>query len=169
MLRHQPESIGLSLDPEGWADISTLIRLANQAQVELDSAHLLEIVTQSDKQRFAISADGLRIRANQGHSIAVDLNLSACTPPVHLFHGTARRFLQAILSEGLSRRDRQHVHLTENKSNALAVGSRYGEAVLLQIEALAMHRQGQLFYLSENQVWLVDSVPSTFILPLEFE
>jgi len=163
VLRHKPEEIGLHLDAQGWANIEQLIAGAQQAQVPLDRATLFEVVASSDKQRFSISEDQQRIRANQGHSIPVDLNLKACQPPDTLYHGTATRFLEPILAQGLCKQARQHVHLSERQSTALAVGSRYGKAVLLRVDAAAMQAQGHLFYVSENQVWLVDAVPAEYL------
>ena len=163
ILRHQPERIGLQLDANGWADIQELLRLVQTADVKMDEQTLYEVVATSDKKRFAISADGRFIRANQGHSLAIELALEAQTPVDILFHGTAARFLQAIMSVGLTKMNRHHVHLTENAETAGSVGKRYGQPVLLQIDALAMHQSGRVFFRTENDVWLVDAVPPEFI------
>jgi len=163
VLRHKPQEIGLDLDVNGWADIASLIALSRNANMEFDEATLFEVVSTSDKKRFAISDDGKRIRANQGHSIPVELDLTEQSPPDILYHGTANRFLDSIRSVGLSKMNRHHVHLTENTQSAISVGSRYGKAVLLTIDAKAMYQQGCTFYKSANDVWLVDAVPPNFI------
>jgi len=163
VLRHQPELIGLRLAESGWTPIDDLLERAQAAGRPLTRALLQEIVDTSDKQRFAISPDGLRIRANQGHSVAVDLGLRPQTPPPQLFHGTASRFLASILRGGLVKGSRHHVHLSTDPAVAGAVGRRYGELVLLQIDAQAMHVQGQPFYRADNGVWLTDAVPPQFL------
>jgi len=163
VLRHQPQKIGLELDAAGWANVDELLRLSATAGRAFTHDDLVDVVTTSDKQRFALSDDGLRIRANQGHSIEVELELPALAPPDGLFHGTARRFLDAILHEGLSRRARHHVHLTANRDTAIAVGRRYGTPVLLRIDARRMHEDGYLFRCSANGVWLADEVPATYL------
>lgn len=165
VLRHKPDAIGLLLDEYGWADIQELIKKINDSG-ELDFLgyeQLEEVVLSSDKKRFIISADGLRIRANQGHSIQVDLQLKEVTPPEMLYHGTARQFLDSIRQEGLKSGERCHVHLSTNMETALSVGQRYGKPVILKIKALQMFQQGFKFFLSENGVWLVDQVPVEFI------
>ena len=154
ILRHKPEEIGLILDKNGWADISQLIELSTAKGVVISEQTIFEVVATSDKQRFSISDDGLCIRANQGHSIAVDLELKPLQPPEVLFHGTATRFWASIASVGLSKMNRQHVHLTESVDSALSVGARYGKPVLLRIDAHKMSNEGHLFYRSENGVWL---------------
>src|ERR1700751_1453754 len=121
--RPQPQKIGLELDAAGWAGIDELLRLSAAAGRAFTHGDLVDVVSASDKQRFAISDDGLRIRANQGHSGEVELVLPVVVPPDTLFHGTAKRFLDSILHEGLSRRARHHVHLTANRDTAIAVGS----------------------------------------------
>jgi len=163
VLRHKPEAIGLSLDAEGWAPIDELITLANARGKGFTVSLLNEVVATNDKQRFAISADGTRIRANQGHSLAVDLKLQAQTPPEILFHGTATRFVASIRKQGLIAGSRQYVHLSTNKETALTVGSRYGVPVLLQVDALAMQQAGHVFFLSDNGVWLTAAVPEKYL------
>lgn len=167
VLRHQPQQLGIDLDAGGWADIQQLIKQFNTAGVPLNHQQLLTLVADSDKQRFAISADGQKIRANQGHSFPVDLDLAPQVPPDVLLHGTASRFLAAINSQGLQKMARHHVHLTEHIDAALAVGQRYGKPVLLQIDAAAMVAAGHTFYQSANHVWLTDNVPPNFIHVLE--
>ena len=163
ILRHKPEEIGLTLNKNGWADIDKIIELSISKNIVIDEKTIFEVVATSDKQRFSISEDGLSIRANQGHSIAVDLELKPLQPPEVLFHGTATRFWDSIASVGLSKMNRQHVHLTENIDSALTVGARYGKPVLLRIDSHKMSKEGHLFYRSENGVWLVNAVPPQYI------
>lgn len=162
-LRHAPEAAGFELDGEGWAEVSELVRGAQAAGHPLTDALLREIVRTSDKQRFRLSDDGRRIRASQGHSVAVDLHLSPVVPPETLFHGTATRFLPSIQAEGLKPGSRQHVHLSDTEETATAVGRRHGRAVVLRVAAGAMHRDGFAFYRSENGVWLTEHVPPRFL------
>ena len=159
VLRHKPHSIGLVLDDAGWAGVEDLMAKAAAAGRRFSRDTLAEVVRSSDKQRFAFSADGLRIRANQGHSIDVALGLEAAMPPDVLFHGTASRVLAAILSTGLDKRQRHHVHLTHDLATAMAVGRRYGAPVVLEIDAARMHADGHAFHRSANGVWLVEHVP----------
>jgi putative RNA 2'-phosphotransferase len=162
VLRHRPDLIGLPLDDAGWAEIDALVRLS-QGHRPLTRALIETVVATSDKQRFAISADGLRIRANQGHSIAVDLALEMVAPPAHLYHGTAARFVEAIRREGLSRRSRHHVHLSADVETATRVGARHGKPVVLIVRAAEMAAAGHVFHRSANGVWLTDAVPAAFI------
>lgn len=163
ILRHQPEEIGLTLDANGWADIELLIKLANDHGTAMTRPLLEEIVATNDKRRFVMSDDGLRIRANQGHSVKIDLNLPPSTPPDQLFHGTATRFEQSIRNQGLLPGSRQHVHLSRDIETATKVGMRHGKPVVLIIDTAGMHREGHVFYLSENGVWLTANVPAKYI------
>lgn len=164
VLRHEPQAIGLALDREGWADIDALIAGARQSGRTLDTDLIRAVVASSDKKRFAISGDGLRIRAVQGHSTeGVLIAYAEKVPPEFLYHGTATRFLESILTEGLKPGERQHVHLSEDVQTATAVGQRYGKPVVLKIEALRMHQEGLKFYQAENGVWLVAKVPPSSI------
>lgn len=163
VLRHQPSAVGITLDLGGWVDIEVLLDACTQYGHALSRAALEEVVATSPKQRFAISADGLRIRANQGHSTTVELGLEPAEPPEVLFHGTVARLLPSIREKGLLRMDRHHVHLSADLSTARAVGSRRGQPVVLRVAAQAMRRAGQVFFLTPNQVWLTDSVPPEFI------
>jgi len=163
VLRHKPETIGLVLDPEGWAAIDQLIRLANGQGTKLTRELLLEVVAASDKKRFALSPDNSRIRANQGHSIQVNLNLQPLTPPAVLFHGTATRFASSIRAQGLVTGSRQYVHLSVDRSTALQVGKRYGKPFLLVVEALAMSCSGHEFFMSANGIWLTRAVPTIYL------
>jgi len=163
VLRHQPEAIGLCLDPAGWADVADLIRLANASGRPLDRELLFLIVETNDKQRFALDETRSRIRANQGHSIQVDLGLVPQAPPAVLFHGTASRFTDSIREHGLVPGARTHVHLSQDRTTARAVGSRHGQPVVLSVDAAAMHTAGTEFRLAHNGVWLVLHVPVAFI------
>lgn len=164
VLRHEPQAIGLELDPEGWGRLEALIAGA-AVQSRLFNPTLIEqIVASSDKKRFELSADGKRIRAVQGHSTpGVAREFVAKTPPAVLFHGTAERFLASIRQEGLKPGQRHHVHLSANEQTARAVGQRYGSPVVLRIDAAAMHASSIAFYQAENGVWLVGSVPAWFL------
>ena len=163
VLRHQPQAIGLSLDSAGWADVADLIRLANACGRPLDRELLFLIVETNDKQRFALDETRTRIRANQGHSIQVDLGLLPQAPPPVLFHGTASRFIDSIRSRGLVPGSRTHVHLSQDSATARAVGSRHGQPVVLSVDAGAMHAAGSEFRLAHNGVWLVLHVPVAFL------
>lgn len=163
VLRHEPQAIGLTLDEAGWAGVDELLAKAAAAGRPISRDMLAEVVRSSDKQRFAFSADGLRIRANQGHSVDVALGLAAATPPDTLFHGTASRFLAAILQAGLDKRQRHHVHLTHDLATARAVGQRYGTPVVLEIDAARLCADGHVFHRSANGVWLVDHVPADYL------
>ena len=163
VLRHRPDRIGLALDAQGWASVDDLIGRANAAGQSLTRELLWRVVAESEKQRFALSPDGARIRANQGHSVAVDLALEEQQPPETLYHGTVERFLAAIKREGLRRGARHHVHLSADRDTALAVGGRRGAPILLVVAAGAMWRDGQRFYRSANGVWLTDAVPPGYL------
>ena len=164
ILRHQPEAIGLSLDKEGWAVISDLVLCAAEEGYKLDNNLIRSIVNNSDKKRFTISDDGLRIRAAQGHSSQqVDIKYEEKTPPEFLYHGTATRFLISIRAQGLHAKDRQYVHLSADEETAIQVGSRHGKPIVLKIKSLTMYEQGFKFYQADNGVWLTDTVPYRFI------
>lgn len=167
VLRHAPETIGLELDSDGWADIDLLILCASRNERVLDRNLLETVVKESEKKRFIISENKQHIRAAQGHSIrSVTLQHAQMVPPKFLYHGTATRFLESIYEKGLSPGARHHVHLSENPETAHSVGLRYGKAVVLKIEALRMHEMGFKFYKAENEVWLIDKVPAEW-LPLK--
>lgn len=164
VLRHQPEKIGISLDQEGWVDVSVLLAELNAHGNPLNIEELQEIVRTSDKKRFTFSEDGRKIRAAQGHSIqTVCVQYPELAPPDILYHGTAERFLAQIQKDGLLPGKRQHVHLTASKGIALETGKRHGKALLLQINAKAMDEAGFKFWLAENNVWLTEAVPSQFV------
>lgn len=166
VLRHRPQAIGLQLGAQGWVEVDELIRLSHAAGTRFDREQLLAVVRDNDKQRFTLSADGLRIRAAQGHSVAVELDLQPCTPPQCLFHGTAAHSVQSILAQGLQPRSRQQVHLSADQHTARKVGQRHGVPVVLHVAALKMHDAGHPFFQADNGVWLTDQVPPDFIHPL---
>jgi putative RNA 2'-phosphotransferase len=166
VLRHNPESIGLQLDNAGWADINELIRLATPTHT-LTRELLRKIVAENDKQRFRISDDGMRIRASQGHSITVDLQMTAQEPPELLFHGTAIAFNDSIREKGLLAGSRNHVHLSTNFDTARVVGARHGDPMVLAVYAREMHKDGYTFSVSDNAVWLTDHVPPKYIQGLK--
>jgi putative RNA 2'-phosphotransferase len=163
VLRHKPVVIGLCLDTGGWTDIRELIEKARKAGIDLSLDLIMHVVATNDKQRFSISDDGSRIRANQGHSVPVKLGIPHDEPPELLFHGTTARNINAIRKEGIKRGKRNHVHLSADEATAIKVGKRYGPPVVLVIQAGRMHRQGFLFFLSKNGVWLTEYVPAEFI------
>jgi putative RNA 2'-phosphotransferase len=163
VLRHEPEAIGLTLDANGWADIEELMRLANAKGKRLTRELIEQVVADNDKQRFIISDDGKRMRANQGHSVNIDLALEPQVPPDILYHGTATRFVESVRQQGLSHRERQHVHLSLERATALNVGTRHGKPIILEVAAKRMHEAGFVFYISANDVWLTDNVPASYI------
>jgi putative RNA 2'-phosphotransferase len=163
ILRHDPSAAGIALDPAGWAPIDGLLRgLAGHGH-PITRDDLLSIVRDDAKQRYAISPDGLRIRANQGHSIEVELGLEEKSPPAVLFHGTGHKSEASIRRQGLRPMGRHHVHLSLDQATALAVGRRHGKPLVFRVAAGEMARQGIKFYLSANGVWLVDAVPPEFL------
>ena len=163
VLRHDPGKVGLTLNAAGWAEVDALIAAAARAGVAIDRETLARVVAESDKQRFALSPDGRRIRANQGHSVDVDLGLEPRVPPELLYHGTATRFVESIRAAGLHAAARTHVHLSADEETARAVGQRHGRPVVLAIAAGRMHRDGRLFFRSDNGVWLTEAVPAEYI------
>jgi putative RNA 2'-phosphotransferase len=163
-LRHDPKSIGIELDKEGWTNIDVLIAQASLHGKVFDRAFLQEVVDTNAKKRFAISEDGTRIRALQGHSTdEVDIAYEQMEPPGTLYHGTSRDFIDKIINEGLKPGERHYVHLTASVETAVKRAQTQGKPVLLEIPALEMHRQGFVFHLSENGVWLIKHVPAEFL------
>lgn len=163
VLRHSPDTIGIVLDDNGWAPVATLLTQLAAHKEPLSAEELEEIVTTNSKQRFAFNHTHTHIRANQGHSVDVELNLTAQHPLEHLYHGTVAEFIDAIKVEGLRKMNRQHVHLSRDIETANKVGERRGRPIMLTINSGDMHRRGTNFYLSENGVWLTDAVPAKFI------
>ena len=163
VLRHEPQRIGIVLDSAGWTDVAGLLAACAAHGMAMTRDQLAEVVATSDKQRFALSDDGARIRANQGHSVDVELELAPATPPDVLYHGTADRFLDSIRAQGLVKQERHHVHLSATREVAIQVGARHGRPVVLVVRAAAMVAAGHAFYRSANGVWLVDHVPAAFL------
>jgi len=163
VLRHNPQKIGINLDDNGWVDTDLLLLGMQKSGYKVTLDELKEIVATNDKQRFKFNDNYTKIRANQGHSVAVDVEMKEVAPPNILYHGTATRFLSAIQSEGLISKNRLHVHLSSDKETASKVGSRHGKPVILTISAAKMQADGFVFYLSENGVWLVNAVPPKYI------
>jgi putative RNA 2'-phosphotransferase len=153
----------VTLDSAGWVEVEKLLAGCAKNGVRISRTDLDELVRTSDKQRFALSGDGLRIRANQGHSVEVDLQYEPAVPPDMLFHGTATRFLDSIRVEGLKKMNRHHVHLSPDAKTAIAVGSRHGKVIVLSVLSGRMHAEGRLFYRSANGVWLTDEVPVAYL------
>ncbi len=163
VLRHKPEVIGLELDAQGWANVKSLLHKLSVTGIKISPEDLEQIVADNDKKRFAFSADGKKIRASQGHSIDIDLQLDPVTPPAQLFHGTATTSVSAIMATGLQSRSRQHVHLSLDLETATKVGARHGKPVILTVDAAGMHAAGYKFYCSANNVWLTDEVPPKYL------
>lgn len=163
VLRHQPDVLGIKLDRQGWTDVSILINKMKTRIPTISFEQLKAVVAENDKQRFTFNEDYSKIRANQGHSVNVDLGLEATSPPSTLYHGTASRFLDSILEQGLLKGTRQHVHLSDNLETASKVGLRHGKLRLLEINCEAMLKDGYLFYQSKNGVWLTDHVPPSYL------
>lgn len=162
-LRHQPEVLGLTLEPGGWVPIDMLLTAASAQGFPITLDELHEIVAKCDKRRYAFDPSGMRIRANQGHSTEVELDLPPTPPPAVLYHGTATRFAAAIHGEGLKKLARHHVHLSADVATAVAVGTRHGRPLVFVVDAASMSRDGFTFYRSANGVWLVDAVPPQYL------
>ena len=162
-LRHQPERLGLRLESGGWIDVEELLAACRRNNFPISREELNEVVAQNDKQRFSFDETGTRIRANQGHSIEVDLQLKPSAPPDVLFHGTNEKSVAAILKHGLLKMGRHHVHLSFDEKTARIVGARRGKPVIFAVDAAAMREASYEFFVSENKVWLVETVPPKFL------
>lgn len=162
-LRHEPEALGLALGPGGWVPVEDLLAGASRIGFSITADELAQVVAGNDKQRFAFDETGLKIRANQGHSTEVDLQLKEAEPPERLYHGTVAKFVDAIRADGLKKMDRHDVHLSKDVQTATKVGQRRGKPVILVIESARMAADGYKFRLSENGVWLTDHVPPRYI------
>ncbi len=167
VLRHQPQAAGITLDQGGWANIDDLLKGICATDRKIDREILERIVRENNKQRYVISEDGQRIRANQGHSIAVQRDLQQMTPPAVLYHGTARHFLDSIQKQGITRQQRQYVHLSPDVATARQVGSRHGAPVVLVIDTAAMYKDGLPFFQAANGVWLCQHVPWKYVLDIK--
>lgn len=162
-LRHQPERLGLSLAPGGWVGVDELLAACARRNFRVSRAELEEVVARNDKRRFSFDEAGARIRANQGHSVEVDLQLERAAPPPVLYHGTAGRAVELIAAGGLRRMGRHHVHLSPDVETARRVGARRGRPVVFAVDAAAMAEAGHEFYVSANGVWLVGHVPAEYL------
>jgi putative RNA 2'-phosphotransferase len=158
-LRHEPERLGLQLAPGGWVEVEALLEACARNRFPISRAELDEVVARNDKQRFAFDPTGALLRANQGHSVAVDLQLEPVTPPPVLYHGTGHKNVASILRTGLCKMARHHVHLSGDIATATRVGARHGKPVVFAVDTVALCRAGFIFYRSANGVWLVDHVP----------
>jgi putative RNA 2'-phosphotransferase len=165
VLRHHPEAVGVTLDDAGWVDVDSLLAALARHGRAVDRDLLDRVVAGTDKQRFEVV--GGRIRAAQGHSVAVDLRLDPVEPPAVLYHGTVDRFLASILAQGLRPGRRRHVHLSPDAGTAAAVAARRGRPVILTVDAAALHRAGHPFYRAANGVWLTPHVPPDHLHRLE--
>jgi putative RNA 2'-phosphotransferase len=164
VLRHRPDTVGVTLDQHGWCLVDDLLAGLAATGTVVSREELQTIVETNNKRRFALSEDGTRIRANQGHSVeGVELQLTKRAPPSVLYHGTVRKNMAAIMKQGLLPMNRHHVHLSADAATAVAVGGRRGPPVILIVDAFRMHRDGHRFYISENGVWLTEKVPAGFL------
>ena len=163
ILRHKPETVKIKLDKNGWVAVDELLAKLKQHNREMSMKDLTDVVKFNDKKRFEFSEDGLRIRASQGHSVKVDLQLKAERPPMKLYHGTINKNVDTIMEKGLNKMNRHAVHLSDDLPTATKVGNRRGEAVILEINSGAMYADKHKFFLSKNGVWLVDEVPSKYL------
>lgn len=163
VLRHQPDRIGIELDKAGWVDVEVLMAALANHHKGMSRGTLDEVVRKNDKQRFSFNEQRTRIRANQGHSVDVDLGYESATPPELLYHGTPRQFVESIAEQGLRKMNRHHVHLHVDVETSMAVGRRRGKPVLLKIRAGDMHQSGHEFFVTPNDVWLTNHVPTQFI------
>ncbi len=162
-LRHAPHDLGLELEPGGWVAVEDLLQAGRQHRFPISRAELDEVVAGSDKQRFAFDETRARIRANQGHSVEVDLQFEAIEPPAVLYHGTGHGNVASIMESGLCKMKRHHVHLSGDVVTAIKVGQRHGRPVVFRVDAAAMHAAGFVFFRSANGVWLVDAVPPQYL------
>lgn len=162
-LRHQPERIGIKLAPGGWVAVDELLVACKKHSFPINRIELNEVVISNDKKRFSFDSTGTLIRANQGHSVEVDLQLEPASPPDVLYHGTGHGAVEAILCTGLCKMSRHHVHLSSDMATAQKVGARHGRPVVFTVDVAAMQEEGYTFYCSENGVWLVDRVPPEYL------
>jgi putative RNA 2'-phosphotransferase len=168
-LRHSSEALGLTLAPGGWVNVADLLAACAGVGFPITRDELEDVVAHNNKRRFSFDSAGTRIRANQGHSTEVDLQLSPADPPAVLYHGTGRSAVEAILAQGLMKMARHHVHLSRDVETARSVGARHGSPVVFAVDAAAMVADGYVFYLSDNGVWLVDHVPPNYLKRLQVQ
>lgn len=163
ILRHQPEAIGISLDENGWANTDELIAGINEKGESITKEDLDRIVRENNKKRYIFNEDKTKIRANQGHSIEVDIGLEPVIPPAFLYHGTGEKSVSNIMAVGIEKRSRQYVHLSSDLDTAVRVGARHGSPVVFTVKAGEMYEKGWIFYRSENGVWLCEYIPKEFV------
>lgn len=163
VLRHQPETISIQLDQNGWTNVNELIEKANNYGIKFDRETLIHIVATNQKKRFAFNDKLDKIRASQGHSVEIELGYANQKPPVVLFHGTADKFAQSIIDTGLEKRNRQHVHLSSDLETAIKVGQRHGKPFVFKVFAEQMYNDNFQFFISDNGVWLTDNVPTKYL------
>ena len=166
VLRHHPEVIGITLDSEGWADTVQLLDGINATGRKINMDTLERIVRENNKQRYSFNEDKTRIRANQGHSIPVDIKMQQLTPPDRLYHGTAQSKLELIKQSGIKKMSRLYVHLSKDIETAITVGSRHGKPVVLVIDTASMAKDGYTFKLSDNGVWQSEDIPWKYVLEI---
>lgn len=165
VLRHQPETIGIQLDENGWTDVKELIEKANDLGINFDRDTLNHIVATNAKKRFAFNKTFDKIRASQGHSIEIELGYESQKPPEILCHGTSEKSVQSITNMGLEKRSRQHVHLSSDIETAIKVGQRHGKPFVFKVLAEQMYTDNFQFFISDNGVWLTDNVPAKYLKP----
>ncbi|GAA0083358.1 RNA 2'-phosphotransferase [Clostridium sp. CTA-6] len=163
VLRHKPQEANLELDKHGWCNITDFLKGLNNKGFKVNITDIERIVREDDKQRYSFNEDKTKIRANQGHSIKIDLKLKAIKPPKVLYHGTSTKVINKILHEGIKKQSRQYVHLSSNIETASKVGKRHGKLAILEVNTEQMHLEGYNFYLSDNKIWLTDYVPSKYL------
>ena len=164
VLRHKPGLIGVELDRAGWVAVSDLLAACRAHNFPVTREELAEVLRENDKQRFALSEDGARIRASQGHSVEVELGYAPLAPPPALYHGTAAHLLDSIRERGLLKGRRHHVHLSADAATAAKVGARHGRPHVIEVESGRMHAEGYEFYRSDNGVWLTEHVPVKYLV-----
>lgn len=162
-LRHKPDHIGIKLAPGGWVAVDELLAACAKHQFPITLQQLQTVVANNDKNRFSFDSTGTLIRANQGHSVVLDLQLEPVIPPDVLYHGTGQKSVESIMQTGLVKMSRHHVHLSQDIATARTVGARHGIPVVFAVDAVAMHQIGHIFYCSDNGVWLVDRVPPEYL------
>lgn len=162
-LRHTPDAIGIKLAPGGWVAVDKLLTACAKNKFPITRQELQMVVELNDKQRFSFDSTGTLIRANQGHSVEIDLQLENAVPPDVLYHGTGSKSVESILQTGLSKMSRHHVHLSQDITTAKTVGARHGRPVVFAVDAGSMHQADYIFYCSDNNVWLVDYVPVEYL------
>ena len=168
-LRHQPDAIGIKLAAGGWVAVDELLRACAKNKFFITREELEIVVANNDKQRFSFDSTGNLIRANQGHSVEINLQLEPVIPPNVLYHGTGKKSVDAIMKTGISKMSRHHVHLSSNIDTAKSVGMRHGKPVIFTINTQQMLEDGYIFYCSANGVWLVDHVPHQYLQLIKSE